>query len=144
MINIKAVKEEFKNDECKIIENAIYIFLYYKDSEIVKFNKTSEKFYCYNNFDKYFELAVKNRWYERFYNVINKSRQKTLYYVRVFDGCRGYLNYDIDNHQYTVHTRDITFKFRTTFTKDEIEEMKIDEHIAIDWNKVKLIKANGD
>lgn len=144
MINIEAVKEEFKNDDCKIVSTDNFVILYYEGEPIIDFNKSDEYFYSYNIDKDVLMKVLKNKWFERFYNVINEHREKVLYYVRVFDGFRGYLNYDMDKKEYIVHTRNATNVFVTSFTKDEIEEMKTDEHIAIDWDKVKLIKANGD
>lgn len=144
MINIDAVKDEFKNDECEITENNLYVVLSYKNNSIIDVNKKYLNFYCYDNSDDVIEKVLKNSWFERFYKVINENIYETMYYIKVFDGYRGYLNYDKDNNNYFSHNKEDTLNYKTTFTKNEINKMKADKNIAVDWDKVKLIKVNGD
>lgn len=74
-------------------------------------------------------------------DVIEEQNNKC--YVQVFPGGSGYLNVDRADDRFLVQNSTPLDRYKTQFTKAEIEDLKINPALkAINWDEVKLIPAD--
>lgn len=68
---------------------------------------------------------------------IKEREDEKRYYIHVIKFAYGYLNLNKNNYDadYVLNTSDVTEHYKTIFTESEIEEMKCNPNLAIDWNK---------
>ena len=55
----------------------------------------------------------------------------------------GYLNVDYQKNAVTIANKNEFNGWRTSFTKNEIEELKKCDNLAIDWNKAEIEEADN-
>lgn len=85
-----------------------------------------------------------------FYRYGRKELEKPLkkYTIKVLKNEAapddGYLNVDYQTNGLKVANKNEFNGWRTSFTKNEIEELKKRDNLAIDWNKVELEEVDDD
>lgn len=90
------------------------------------------------------EWALSNSILLEFYEAGRKLLKKPIkkYTIRVLKNevapDDGYLNVDYQKNAVTIANKNEFNGWRTSFTKNEIEELKKCDDIAIDWDKVEL------
>lgn len=81
-------------------------------------------------------LALINWWK-------NKQHLQT-YTIQVLPGDHGYLNFDRQNGEITMQNSYLTPTIKTGFTKQEIDQLKQRDDLAIDWDKAKIEPVEDD
>lgn len=74
------------------------------------------------------------------------DKEKT-YLVKVFDGNYGYLFFDENDNEYytgSISPRGQIDGQKCLFTNSEIDELKSEKDVAIDWDKAELIESQGN
>lgn len=90
------------------------------------------------------EWALSNSILLEFYEEGRKLLKKPIkkYTIRVLRNevapDDGYLNVDYQKNAVTIANKNEFNGWRTSFTKNEIEELKKHDNLAIDWDKVEL------
>lgn len=96
------------------------------------------------------EWALSNSILLEFYEAGRKLLKKPIkkYTIRVLKNevapDDGYLNVDYQKNAVTIANKNEFNGWRTSFTKNEIEELKKCDDIAIDWDKVELEEVDDE
>ena len=105
--------------------------------------------YCMECGPNYTEWALSNSILLEFYKEGRKLLKKPIkkYTIRVLKNevapDDGYLNVDYQKNAVTIANKNEFNGWRTSFTKNEIEELKKCDNLAIDWNKAKIEEADN-
>ena len=78
---------------------------------------------------------------------MKKSDEERKFLVKVFDGNFGYLFFDENEKEYYTGSISAGTKVKgqkCLFTNSEIDELKSEKDVAIDWDKAKLIESCGN
>lgn len=114
------------------------------DEIIAYFRNWDADHYCMVCSPNYTEWALSNGILLEFYEEGRKLLKKPIkkYTIRVLKNevapDDGYLNVDYQKNAVTIANKNEFNGWRTSFTKNEIEELKKCDDIAIDWDKVEL------
>ncbi len=98
-------------------------------------------------FEKYFEtLPSSDELYmimaELASTPIDERVEKNKYFIHVLEGNKGYLNIRIQTNEMLLDNSLEMYDIKTKFTDKEIEQLKQRDDIPLDWNKIKLEKAD--
>lgn len=64
-----------------------------------------------------------------------KKNSEQKYTIQIFPNSTGYLTVSYDDYEITVGDLTATNHWHVTFTKQEIEQLKQHDDLAIDWDK---------
>lgn len=115
-----------------------------EDRVIAHFRDWEPDYYFMECGPNYTEWALSNGILLEFYKEGRKLLKKPIkkYTIRVLKNevapDDGYLNVDYQKNAVTIANKNEFNGWRTSFTKNEIEELKKCDDIAIDWDKVRL------
>lgn len=73
-----------------------------------------------------------------------KHHTEQKYTIQVLPTNHGYLNIEQNNGGIGVSSPNQILDFKTHFTKQEIEQLKQRDDLAIDWNKAKIEPVEDD
>lgn len=98
----------------------------------------------YHASDELFDLIVS---YAR--TPVEERKSAKKYSVKVLPCSGGYLNVrygygNTDTNHYLISDTEEMADYKTKFTEDEIEELKKQPDLAIDWDRVKLEPAEQE
>lgn len=122
------------------------ISVWYKEQPIMKISGTyqfvMQKFYLMDSTPfshKLYMLAA-----ELAMTPIEERNDPEKYYVHVVKNrCDGYLNLDrADLKKFCIGFMTDNFRWQSAFKKAEIDELKVNPDLAIDWDKVSLEKVS--
>ena len=66
-----------------------------------------------------------------------KKQSEQKYTIQLIPNKEGFLNRDSDG-DFMVYSDEAVFEYQTHFTKQEIEQLKQRDDLAIDWDKAKI------
>lgn len=122
------------------------------DDLVLRYNRIRQAWFCEFNRDRFTlhvdselgALFIKEGYLTKFYNkaveLLKQNEKK--YTIKVVNNDRGYLFFDDIAKEYSFANKNNKF-FKSYFTQSEIEELKQQADVAIDWNKA-IIKEVTD
>ncbi|MDM8277827.1 hypothetical protein QUW37_01170 [Ligilactobacillus aviarius] len=135
----------------EVLEYCGALALKIEEKIIARFKDWNPDSYCVECGPNYTEWALSNGILLEFYKEGRKLLKNPIkkYRIRVLKGksaerCSSYLNVNYRANIVTFAS-DIDFEeWRASFTKNEIEELKKYDNLAIDWDKVELEEVDDE
>lgn len=120
--------------------------VYYKNDEVA-YVQPNKQYSVTVWLEKYFsKLPFSNKLYmilaELAMTPLDKRLEDEKYFIHVFKGCDGYLNFYGGKPE--LNDASDGGEYKVKFTDKEIEQLKKRDDIPLDWNKVTLEEANED
>ena len=133
----------------EVLEYCGALALKVEEKIIAWFKDWNPDSYCVECGPNYTEWALSNSILLEFYKEGIKLLKKPIkkYTIRVLKNevapDDGYLNVDYQANGLTIANKNEFNGWRTSFTKNEIEELKKRDNLAIDWNKAEIEEADN-
>lgn len=110
---------------------------------LVAWVKNNKRYLLYNNENCFKKIPFSNKLYmilaELAMTPIDERKEDKKYFIHVFKGYDGYLNFAGGKPELNdIHDSGI---FKTKFTNKEIEELKQRDDVPLNWDKVTFEEA---